>query len=76
MTPANLHDGEVDLVEEGDQTVYQDKGYFGKQLEASGVFDKTMKRAVRGLKLNGGEQKRNKAIGRVREPEERCRLVL
>jgi IS5 family transposase len=71
VTAANLHDGDVDLVEEGDQAVYRDKGYFGKQLGASGVVDKTMKRAVRGRKLNGGEQKRNKVIGRVRAPGER-----
>jgi IS5 family transposase len=71
VTPANLHDGDVDLVKDGDQAVYRDKGYFGKQIEASGVIDKTMKRAVRGRKLNGGEQKRNKVIGRVRAPGER-----
>jgi IS5 family transposase len=71
VTAANLHDGDVDLVEEGDQAVYRDKGYFGKHLRVSGVVDKTMKRAVRGRKLNGGEQKRNKAIGRVRAPGER-----
>jgi IS5 family transposase len=71
VTSANLHDGDVDLVEEGDQAVYRDKGYFGKHLTVSGVVDKTMKRAVRGRKLNGGEQKRNKAIGRVRAPGER-----
>jgi IS5 family transposase len=71
VTPANLHDGDVDLVKEGDQAVYRDKGYFGKQLETEGVVDKTMKRAVRGRKLNGGERKRNKAIGRVRAPGER-----
>ena len=71
VTPANLHDGDVDLVEEGDQVVYRDKGYFGKHLRVSGVADKTMKRAVRGRKLNGGEQKRNKAISRVRAPGER-----
>ena len=71
VTPANLHYGDVDLVKEGDQTAYRDKGYFGKQLGASGVVDKTMKRTVRGRKLNGGEQKRNKAIGRVRAPGER-----
>jgi IS5 family transposase len=71
VTAANLHDGDVDLVEEGDQAVYRDKGYFGKHLRVFGVVDKTMKRAVRGRKLNGGEQKRNKAIGRVRAPGER-----
>jgi IS5 family transposase len=48
MTPANQHDGDIDLVTEGDQAVYRDKGYFGKQLQASHVVDKTMKRAVRG----------------------------
>jgi len=71
VTPANLHDGDVDLVEEGDQAVYRDKGYFGKHLRVSGVADKTMKRSVRGRKLNGGEQKRNKTIGKVRAPGER-----
>jgi IS5 family transposase len=71
VTPANLHDGDVDLAKEGDQAVYRDKGYFGKQLTATSVTDKTMKRAVRGRKLNGGEQRRNKAIGRIRAPGER-----
>jgi len=71
VTAANLHDGDVDLVKEGDQVVYRDKGYFGKELEVVGVVDKTMKRSVRGRKLNGGEQKRNKVIGRVRAPGER-----
>jgi IS5 family transposase len=71
VTSANRHDGDIDLVTEGDQAVYRDKGYFGKQLQASNVVDKTMKRAVRGRKLNGGEQKRNKAISRVRSPGER-----
>ena len=71
VTPANLHDGDVDLVEEGDQAVYRDKGHFGKHLRVSGVADKTMKRSVRGRKLNGGEQKRNKTIGKVRAPGER-----
>ena len=63
VTTASVHDGDVDLIEEGDQAAYRDKGYFGKHLRAYGVADKTMKRAVRGRKLNGGEQKRNKVIG-------------
>jgi len=71
VTTASVHDGDVDLIEEGDQAAYRDKGYFGKHLRASGVADKTMKRSVRGRKLNGGEQKRNKAIVRVRAPGER-----
>jgi len=71
VTPANQHDGDVDLVVDGDQAAYRDKGYFGKHLTATSVIDKTMKRAVRGRRLNGGEQRRNKAIGRIRAPGER-----
>jgi IS5 family transposase len=71
VTPANQHDGDVDLVVDGDQAAYRDKGYFGKHLTATSVTDKTMKRAVRGRRLNGGEQRRNKAIGRIRAPGER-----
>lgn len=71
VTTASLHDGEVDLVEQGDVAAYRDKGYFGKQLHASDVDDKTMQRAVRGHKLNGGKLKRNKAISRIRAPGER-----
>lgn len=29
VTPANLHDGDIDLVTEGDQAAYRDKGYSG-----------------------------------------------
>lgn len=71
VTPANVHDGDIDLVTEGDHVAYRDKGYFGKPLRASGVADKTMRRSVRGRRLNGGEQKRNNAIGRIRSPGER-----
>lgn len=71
VTPANQHDGDIDLVKDGDQAAYRDKGYFGKHLTATSVIDKTMKRAVRGRRLNGGEQRRNKAIGRIRAPGER-----
>ena len=71
VTTASLHDGEIDLVEEGDKIAYRDKGYFGKKLKAEDVDDKTMKRATRKRKLNGGEQKRNKAISRIRAPGER-----
>jgi len=71
VTPANVHDGEVDLVTEGDRAAYRDKGYCGKPVHAPGVDDKTMGRSVRGRRLNGGQQKRNKAIGRIRSPGER-----
>lgn len=71
VSTASLHDAEVDLVEEGDDTAYRDKGYFGRALNAEGVSNKTMKRATKNRKLNGGEQLRNKAISRIRAPGER-----
>lgn len=71
VTSTSVHDSQIDLVEEGDHAAYRDKGYFGKPLEARGVEDKTMKRATKSRKLNGGEQKRNRAISRIRAPGER-----
>jgi IS5 family transposase len=76
VTTASLHDGEIDLIERGDKTAYRDKGYFGKQLKAKNVEDKTMKRATRARKLNGGEQLRNKAISRIRCQGERPYSVM
>jgi len=76
VTTACDHDGNVDLVEEEDNTVYRDKGYFGKKLRARDVEDKTMKRATRTRKLNGGEQLRNRAISRIRAPGERQYSVI
>lgn len=71
VTTASEHDGNVDLVKEGDHAAYRDKGYFGKKLKAKNVEDKTMKRDTRARKLNGGEQLRNKAISRIRCQGER-----
>ena len=71
VTTASLHDGEIDLVEKGDYFAYRDKGYFGKMLKAKNVKDMTMKRGTRARKINGGEQKRNKMISRIRAPGER-----
>jgi IS5 family transposase len=71
VTTASTHDNKVDLVVNGDVKAYRDKGYFGCPLKARGVEDKTMKRAVRGRKLNGGEQKRNSSISRIRCQGER-----
>ena len=76
VTTASLHDGEIDLIERGDKTAYRDKGYFGKQLKAKNVEDKTMKRATRARKLNGGEQLKNKAISRIRCQGERHYSVM
>lgn len=71
VTTASTSDGNIDLVKEGDNAAYRDKGYFGKKLKAENVEDMTMKRNTRGRKLNGGEQKRNKAISKIRMPGER-----
>jgi IS5 family transposase len=76
VSTASLHDGEVDLVERGDNVSYRDKGYFGKKLHARSVKDKTMKRGTRKRKLNGGEQLRNKAISKIRAPGERPYAVM
>lgn len=71
VTTASLHDGEIDLVKKGDKSAYRDKGYFGKKLKAKNIKDMTMKRGTRAGKINGGEQKRNKMISRIRAPGER-----
>jgi len=71
VTTASVHDGDIDLVKKGDVTAYRDKGYFGKKLHAKGVEDKTMKRGTRAGKLNGGQQRYNRAVSRIRAPGER-----
>jgi len=71
VTTASLHDGEIDLVKKGDVAAYRDKGYVGKEIKAKGIIDKTMKRATKSRKLNGGELKYNKAVSRIRAPGER-----
>jgi IS5 family transposase len=71
VTTASLHDGEIDLVKKGDVAAYRDKGYVGKEIKAKGIIDKTMKRATKSRKLNGGELKYNRAVSRIRAPGER-----
>ena len=71
VTTASLHDGEIDLVKKGDVAAYRDKGYVGKKIKVKGIIDKTMKRATKSRKLNGGELKYNKAVSRIRAPGER-----
>jgi len=59
----------------GDVAGFRDKGYFGTELP-QGVRDETMQRAVRGRKLNGGEQRRNRRIFRTRSKGERPFAVI
>jgi IS5 family transposase len=74
-TTASQHDNTVNLVKKGDGVAYRDKGYFGTPLPED-VGDKTMQRAVRGKKLNGGQQLRNKSISRIRSIGERPMAVI
>jgi IS5 family transposase len=76
VTPANVHDGDIDLVKNKDLAAYRDRGYFGKQLHAKKVIDKTMMRGTRAGKINGGQQRYNKAISRIRAPGERPYAVI
>ena len=69
-TTARDHDNTVNLIDKTDGTGYRDRGYFGTPLP-EGVDDRTMQRAVRGRKLNGGQQKRNLSISRIRAAVER-----
>jgi len=75
VTTASLHDSQVDLIHCTDGVAYRDKGYFGVKVP-EGVDDKTMKRGTRARKLNGGEQRRNLSISRVRSPGERPFAVM
>jgi hypothetical protein len=43
VAATNLHGGDVDFVEEENQIIYQEKVYFGKQLETSDFVNKTTK---------------------------------
>jgi IS5 family transposase len=69
-TTAKNHDNTVNLIDKKDEVGYRDRGYFGTPLP-EGVVDKTMQRAVRGRKLNGGQQKRNLSISKIRAAVER-----
>ncbi len=66
-TPANVHDSQVDLLNEG-EVGYKDKGYFGV---SSRGYDATMKRASRGHPLTIRDKLRNKRISKKRAPGER-----
>jgi len=70
VTTAKVHDSKVELIKKDDKAAYRDKAYVGSALPA-GVKDMTMLRAVRGRELNGGQQKRNLVISRVRCQGER-----
>jgi len=72
-TSASVHDSQVDL-SMPDETVYRDKGYFGVKPRAA--MNKTMKRAVRNHPLTIKENRRNRAISKVRRVIERSFAVI
>ena len=76
VTTASVQDGDIDLVKNKDVSAYRDRGYFGKGLNARGVEDKTMLRGTIAGKINGGQQKYNRAISRIRAPKERPFAVI
>lgn len=76
VTTASTHDGDIDLVESGDNAAYRDKGYFGKKLKSEDVDDKTMKRAVRDHPLTDAEKEYNRNISKIRAPGERPYSVI
>jgi len=64
VTPANVHDGDIDLAEP-DEVIYRDRGYTGKETVAKG--NASMKRG----NLKPRQKMRNKRISRKRAPGER-----
>jgi hypothetical protein len=51
VTAMNLHGGDVDFVDEENQSIYLEKVYFGKHLEASGVVKKNDEVCCKGEKI-------------------------
>ena len=76
VTTASLHDGEIDLINNGDNKAYRDKGYFGKKLHATNVKDYTMQRGTRAGPISKTEEKRNRTISKIRSPGERPYSVI
>lgn len=68
VTPANIHDNNIDLCQPDDIAMYRDRGYSGSQLKYPQVNDMTM---IRKDKNKDWVQSLNKAISKVRCPGER-----
>jgi IS5 family transposase len=67
VTPANVHDSQVDLANEG-EVRYADKGYSGAKTKG---YDAAMRKATRGHPLSYKDEMRNKRISSKRSPVER-----
>ncbi len=68
VTPANVHDNNIDLCEENDMAMYRDKAYCGSQLKYPCVNDMTM---IRKDKEKAWVKSMNKAIQKIRGVGER-----
>ena len=71
-TPANVHDGQIDLTDEGEVT-YRDRGY---AFAPCAGYNASMKRAVRGHPLGIRDKMRNQRIARKRSAWERPYAVI
>jgi len=76
VTTASLHDGEIDLIRDGDTKAYRDKGYFGKELHAKNVKDNTMQRGTRAGSISKKDEERNFRISKIRAQGERPYSVI
>ena len=72
VTPANVHDNEIDLSRPG-EVVYRDKGFHGVKPRG---WDATMRRGARGHPLSIWDRLRNARISRRRAPGERPFAVI
>ena len=73
ITPANVHDGNIDLSEPGDIAMYRDRGYCGKPLKYACVNDRTM---IRKDSSSQWVKQTNKSISKARVPGERPFAVI
>ena len=77
VTDARVNDHEVfdELLSNDEQAVYGDKAYYDKRrakaLEARGIKNGLLKRAVRGRPLSESDRARNRELSRVRAEVER-----
>jgi IS5 family transposase len=72
VTPANVHDNEIDLSKPG-EVAYRDKGYQGVKPRG---WDATMRRGARDHPLSIWDRLRNARINRKRAPGERPFAVI
>lgn len=68
VTPANIHDNNINLIKSGDVAAYRDRGYSGTEINCPDVIDKTM---IRKDAKKEWVKATNKAISKIRVRGER-----